>query len=241
MIGGDPFVFIISAVFLIPAVVIAIPAHELGHAVAAHLMGDPTARNRGFLKLQPRLFFEPYGLLAAFLLRAAWGAPAPVNEYRLAGTARKLAYAFGGPAANLLMAIGFGLLSRYLIFGLAIPAAPSTMTQPPLSYLSTIVYAIYFLNLSTMAFNLLPVPGLDGWRVLEAIFRTRNPKFFYAASVNRQQIWMVCFLIIFVGSFFAGNLLNVVMSPLYAPPAHVIFGLCTGYPGLDPCPPSAGF
>lgn len=238
---GDPFLFIISSVFLIPAVLIAIPVHEVGHVLAATWLGDPTARNRGFLRFEPRLFFNAYGVLAAFLARVAWGEPAPVNEYRLAGTGRKLGYALGGPAANLLAGALFGLAVRYLLLPAGGGANPLTFKQPPLDLLTTFLYAIAFLNLSTFAFQLLPIPGLDGWRVLEAIFRARYPKFFFNANGNRQQIWMVCVLVIFVGSFFAGNLLNVALFPFYAPAARAIFGICTGYPGLTPCPPSGSF
>ena len=238
---GDPFVFVISAVFLIPAVLVAIPAHELGHALAATWMGDPTAKNRGFLRLEPRLFFEPYGLLAAFLARVAWGAPVPVNEYRLTGVGRKLAYALGGPVANLLLGAVFGLIVRFGLLPTGSGANPTTFSQPPLNILTTFVYAVAFLNLSTFAFQLLPIPGLDGWRILEAIFRSRYPKFFFQASGNRQQIWMICVIVVFIGSFFAGNLLDVALFPFYAPASHAVFGICTGYPGLTPCPRSGGF
>ena len=235
MLGGDPFVFVVSAVFLIPAVLVAIPAHELAHGFAALWMGDPTGKNRGFLKLQPKLFFEPYGLLTAFLARVAWGAPVPINEYRLQGAGRKLAYALAGPAANLVLAAVFGVALRAIVRSGAIPN-PTTLAQPPLSLVSTVVFALFFMNLSTFAFNLLPIPGLDGWRVLEALLRGRYPKFFFDASMRRQQIWMVCVLIVFVGSFFAGNLLAVAISPFYAPASSLILGGCIGYPGLTPCP-----
>ncbi|HEX6548629.1 MAG TPA: site-2 protease family protein [Candidatus Dormibacteraeota bacterium] len=239
---GDPFAFLVSCLFLIPAAVIAIPVHELGHAAAAHLMGDPTPRNRGFLRFNPRLFIETYGLLAVFLLRTGWGAPVPVNEYRLTGTGRKVAYALAGPAANLLVAVLFGVGVRVLA-GMGYLPLTVSLLQGPMGYLATIVYAVFFLNLSFFAFNLLPIPGLDGWRVLEALFRHRNARFFFEANSRRREIWMVCALVIFVSSFLplGINLLAVVMLPFYAPASFGILGQCAGYPGLNPCPLSGHF
>jgi Zn-dependent protease len=238
---GDPYVFLLTTVFLIPAACIAIPAHELGHALVAQLQGDPTARNRGFFKLDPRPYFNVYGLLAIILARVGWGEPVPINEYRLRGVGGRLAYAFGGPAANLILAVVFGILLR-IIFPIA-PFLPSTLHQPSaLSFLTFVVYATFFLNLSVMAFNLLPIPGLDGWRVLEALFRSRNPRFFFDVWSRRQTIWALCAIVLFISSFLGINLLNVVLLPFYAPPATLIFGQCIGYPpAFYPCPASGRF
>src|SRR6266487_72580 len=183
MLGGDPVIFLVGSIFLIPALLVAIPAHELGHAVAAVMMGDPSPRNRGYFRRQPRVFFNVYGVIAAFLANVTWGSPVPVNEYRLDGIGRKVAYALGGPLANLVVAIVFGVLLRLLAAtgGLA---NPTTFRQDPLGLAATICYGIFFLNLSTFAFQLLPVPGLDGWRVVEALFRSRNPRFFFNVAAN---------------------------------------------------------
>lgn len=238
MIGGDPFVFLASALWLVPAALIAIPVHELGHALAAYAQGDRSVRNRGYLSVaNPRLFFEPYGLIAVFLARTGWGQPAPINEYRLRGLPGRLAYALAGPLASLLLAAVFGVLVRVLAAGGLLPF-PGQFVMPVPDYLATIVYAIFFLNLSVFAFNLLPLPGLDGWRVVEALFRARNPRFFFEANSRRREVWMVFVLVIVVGSILPGvpNLLAVVMLPFYAPASLLILGTCLGYPGLSPCP-----
>ena len=237
MIGGDPTVFLASTLWLIPAALIAIPVHELGHALAAYLQGDRSVRNRGYLGVSHlRSFFEPYGLLAVFLARTGWGRPAPINEYRLRGVPGRLAYALAGPLASLLVAAGFGVLARVLAFNGLLPFPGSFVMAAP-DYLATIVYAIFFLNLSVFAFNLLPLPGLDGWRVVEALFRSRNPKFFFEADSRRREVWMVFALVIVVSSILPGvpNLLQLVLLPFYAPASFLILGACLGYPGLIPC------
>jgi Zn-dependent protease len=110
------------------------------------------------------------------------------------------------------------------------------------SLLGAALYAIVFLNLSIFAFQLLPIPGLDGWAVIEAIFRNRNPRFFFEVNSRRQQIWVGCIVVIFLFQIFQGaSLLNVVMTPFYLPASLISLGGCSGYAipgfiGLRPCP-----
>jgi len=232
---GDPLVFLVSSIFLIPAALLAIPVHELGHGYAALAEGDPTPRNRGFLRPDPRLYIEPYGLLAVFLANVGWGAPAPINEYRLRGLWGKIAYALAGPVANLILAAIAGIALRQTLAAGGLFRVDSII-QSPLGYASFVLYAIFFLNLSMFAFNLLPLPGLDGWRVLEALFMRRNPRFFFNANTRRREIWMVSILVVFVGSFFAHvSILGIVMAPFFQPFSTLIFGTCIGYPALLPC------
>lgn len=241
MFGGDPFIFLIGCVFLIPAILIAIPAHELGHALVAYVMGDHSPRNRGFFRPDPRLFLDPYGVVAVFLANVGWGHRVPINEYRLRGLTGHLAYALGGPAANLVLAVVFGALVR-LLLALGAPPILTTLAQPPLSLLATVVYAVFFLNLAIFAFQLLPVPGLDGWRVVEALFRSRNPRFFFTVSANVQTIWIVAALIVFFGPFLLHfSVLNAVVAIFFQPVSTAILGTCARYVALQPCLLSGGF
>ena len=233
----NPFQFLAAALFLVPGVAIAIPAHELAHGLAAYWMGDQSVRNRRLLSLrQPERFFSLWGLAMMVFWKVGWGNRIPVNEYRRQSLAQKLGYDLAGPAANLLLAAIFGLAVRPLIawvdFG--------TVVLPPLGYLATILYAAYFANLSIFAFNLLPVPGFDGWKVLEDLFRRRWPAFFTDVGFRTLQIQQFLIIGLFIAQFFAGNLLNVLLLPFYAPAATVILGGCSGYYGLVPCLPSAG-
>ncbi len=239
---GDPVVFLIGTIFLIPAIFIAIPAHELGHGIAAHLCGDPSPRNRGFLRPRPMLFVNVYGVLAAILINVGFGSPIPVNEYRLQGPLRKLAYALGGPLANLLLAILFGLLLRTLLKNGAVVPAFTIRIAAPLDYAATLVYAIYFLNLSTFAFQLLPVPGLDGWRVLDALFRGSNPRFFFNVAAHQQTIWIACFALVFFGPLLLGfSVLGTAVGLLFQPASYLIIGQCIPYTTLFPCLPSGRY
>ena len=135
---NNPIAFLIGSLFLIPAILIAIPVHELGHGIAAHFAGDPSPRNRGYLAFRPRLFINIYGVLLAFLANVSFGTPIPVNEYRLQGVGRKLLHALGGPAANLLVAIVFGIAVRALEAAGGFPSF-ATQIQPPIVYVTQLV------------------------------------------------------------------------------------------------------
>ncbi|HXN91963.1 MAG TPA: site-2 protease family protein [Candidatus Sulfotelmatobacter sp.] len=228
--------FILGVLALVPALFIAIPVHEMGHAAAAYLLGDRSVRYFGYFSPDPRRYIDPLGALAVFLVLVGWGRKVSVQSGRINTTRQKVLFELGGPAANLLVAIGFGLLLRAMgRFGLF----PGFELGP--GFLWACIYAIWFLNLSIFAFQLLPIPGLDGWGIIEAIFQRRNPRFFFDVHVRRREVWAGCFIVLFVFSFLQRvNLLDYVMTPFYQPASLISLGQCSGYGipgllGLSPC------
>ena len=221
---------------LVPALLIAIPLHEMGHAAAAYLLGDRSVRYFGYFTWNPRRFIDPLGVIAVFIALVGWGKKVPVQPNRISTMGQKVLYELGGPAANLAAGLVFGVLLRFLVAaGVPIPAIGS-----PLEIAAYLVYAIWFLNLSIFAFQLLPIPGLDGWDIVEALFRNRNPRFFFSVSTRRREIWIGAIIVIFIGSVFRVPVLSLVMSPFYTPASLISLGICTGYgvPGfnqLSPC------
>jgi len=230
--------FLVAALMLVPALVIAIPAHELGHAVAAYFLGDRSVRYFGYFDLSPsklRRLFDPLGLIAVFIALVGWGRKVPVQPNRISSTGQKVLYELGGPAANLLVALLLGVILRFLIHNGGIATVTSVG-----GLLTYALYAIWFLNVSIFAFQLLPVPGLDGWAIVEALFKDRNPRFFFTVSTRRREIWIGVILVIFIGSVFRVPVLSVVMSPFYTPASLISLGTCIGYGvpnfnGLAPC------
>ena len=220
---------------LVPALLIAIPVHEMGHAAAAYFQGDRSVRYFGYFTWNPRRFLDPLGVIAVFIALVGWGKKVPVQPNRISSMRQKILYELGGPAANLIAAAVVGVVLRVLH-----GAGAQVSIGSPLDIVTYLLYAIWFLNLSIFAFQLLPVPGLDGWDIVEALFRNRNPRFFYNVSARRQQIWIGAIVVIFIGSVFRVPVLSVVMSPFYTPASLISLGECTGYgvPGfnaLSPC------
>jgi Zn-dependent protease len=232
---GDPVTFLVWSVYLIPAALIAIPAHEIGHALGAYYLGDRSVRYWGYLKPQFRRYIDPYGLIAVFLANVGWGRPAPIQDGKIGytGGGRAL-YRLAGPLANLAIAVVFGLALRVLVLS---GIRPAPLVADPLRLLCFLVFAIYFLNLAIFAFQLLPVPGLDGWEILAALLRRRSPAFFTRAEMNRQTIWIICAVAIFFGPFLLHfSVLGAVVGIFFEPASLLILGQCVTYVSLPPCP-----
>jgi Zn-dependent protease len=231
--------FVLAALVLVPALLVAIPVHEMGHAAAAYFQGDRSVRYFGYFTLDPRRFLDPLGVIAVFIALVGWGRRVPVQPNRISSVRQRLVHELGGPAANLLVAVVLGVLWRFLTAS----GLPSTFTLSA-GLIGAILYAIIFLNLSIFAFQLLPIPGLDGWDIVETLFRSRNPRFFYNVQARRRDIWIGLFVIFFLFQLFQGaNLLALVMSPFYTPASLISLGQCNGYAipglaGLRPCLPS---
>ena len=228
-------IFLVSALMLVPALLIAIPLHEMGHAAAAYLLGDRSVRYFGYFTWNPRRFLDPLGVIAVFIALVGWGKKVPVQPNRISTMGQKVLYELGGPAASLLAAVVVGVILRVLRNAGAEPSISS-----PLDIVTYLLYAIWFLNVSIFAFQLLPIPGLDGWDIVEALFRSRNPRFFFNVSTRRREIWIGAIFVIFIGSVFRVPVLSVVMSPFYTPASLISLGICTGYGvpnfnGLSPC------
>ena len=230
------FAFVVGALLLVPALLIAIPVHEMGHAVAAYLLGDRSVRYFGYFSVDPRKFLDPLGVIAVFIALVGWGRRVPVQSNRITTPMQKILFELGGPAANLAVAIVFGIILRLLV---AVGLVP--VIEPSANLVAAAVYVIVFLNLSLFAFQLLPIPGLDGWNIIEPIFRRRNPRFFDDVSARRREIWVGCVVVLFLFQLFQGqSLLSLVMTPFYEPASLISMGTCGGYGipgfvGLVPC------
>src|SRR5260370_31428520 len=129
---------------LVPALLIAVPLPEMGHAATAYLLGDRSVRYFGYFTWNPRRFIDPLGVIAVFIALVGWGKKVPVQPNRINTMGQKVLFELGGPAANLLAALVFGEMLRLLLnAGVHVPAIAS-----PLEISAYLVKALWFLNLS---------------------------------------------------------------------------------------------
>jgi len=162
---------VVSLLLFVPAIVL----HEVAHGYVSYRLGDPTAQSRGRLSLNPLKHIDPFGTVLLPLLLAASGLPVfgyakpvPINpnyyrDYRKGMLLSGLA----GPAANLVLAIAAGLGFRAVASGLGI--AGGSVTEGVFtagSWVATVLFMFAYINLVLMFFNLIPIPPLDGSRVL---------------------------------------------------------------------------
>lgn len=161
---GFDFNYILSIILCLIPSLLCITLHELSHGVAAHLLGDDTAKNAGRLTLNPLKHLDLMGLLMLLMFHVGWAKPVPVNMYRFKNPKRGMALtALAGPASNVLIALVFMLLQGFLF----IPLRKSSLGYFLLQMISYTAY----LSLGLAVFNLLPVPPLDGSKVLFSVIK----------------------------------------------------------------------
>lgn len=155
----DPLILIVSIIILIMSVVI----HELSHGYTAELLGDPTPRLQGRLTLNPLKHLDLFGSLIVPLITSiagftfGWAKPVQWNPYNVKNKRwGELLIAIAGPASNILVAVIFGLIIRIFAESLSMPFIQ----------ISSYIIAI---NIVLAVFNLIPLPPLDGSKVLFSI------------------------------------------------------------------------
>jgi Zn-dependent protease len=157
---------------------VGLPVHEFSHALAAYRLGDGTAKLFGRLTLNPIAHFDPVGgtLLALTFIGSAatgnalgfgWAKPTPVNPMNLQGGRRSEAIvAAAGPVSNLVLAIAGAIPFRFLLANPQLAASDSMLYQ--------VLFLFIQINLLLMIFNLIPIPPLDGSKVLFAFLDRRT-------------------------------------------------------------------
>jgi len=192
---------------IIPAL-ICITVHELAHGFTAYKLGDTTAKDMGRLTLNPIRHIDPLGLLMMLIVRFGWAKPVPVNMYNFKHPKWYMAItAIAGPVSNILLAIIF-----MFIMGLVItPLGGSVVYYHGMPFpdfetagAGEIIYRILefamFLNLALAVFNMLPIPPLDGSKVLAAFL----PDKIYIKWIRLERYGMVVILALMAMQLFLG-------------------------------------
>jgi Zn-dependent protease len=144
-------------IFAVPSILIASTIHEYAHGLVAFKLGDPTAKAEGRLTLNPLSHIDPIGALSMVIFRFGWSKPVPINENnfekRELGTAIT---ALAGPVSNLLVT--------------CLLAIVNLISKPDLSsILGNFILTFAVVNLALAFFNVIPIPPLDGHKIVRAI------------------------------------------------------------------------
>jgi Zn-dependent protease len=153
-----------QTLLLIPPLLFALTIHELSHGYTAYRLGDPTAKNAGRLTFNPLAHLDLMGTLCIILTAfIGWAKPVPVDPRNFRHPLRGMAIvAAAGPMANFLASALSALVLRVAIKSGAVDSLPESVAMPLMSML----FICFSLNLGLGLFNLLPIPPLDGFRVI---------------------------------------------------------------------------
>jgi Zn-dependent protease len=150
-------------ILLAPPFLLALTFHELAHGYVAWRLGDPTAKNAGRLTMNPLKHLDPLGVIAFVIMKIGWAKPVPIDpRYFKDPQKGMLLVALAGPGANVLLAIASAVLVQVLI---RVPVLPMFILQP----LAGMLVASVWINIMLAVFNCLPIPPLDGSKVLMGI------------------------------------------------------------------------
>lgn len=181
---------IIELILSLPPLLLALTVHEYFHGYVAYKMGDPTAKFAGRLTFNPIKHIDPIGFIAFMIFRFGWAKPVPINPYNFHNYKKGIIYtSLAGPLSNFLLAFVFGILLRVLH-----PSLISINLSP--LWIMLQLGMIY--NLILCAFNLIPIPPLDGSKVLSNLLPSR-----YAYLENYLERYG---FILLIGLIFIDNL-----------------------------------
>lgn len=194
------------AIMLVPAL-LAIILHEVAHGYIAERFGDPTARLLGRLTLNPFKHLDPIGTIAIFIFGFGWARPVPVNPANFRRPRRDMIWvALAGPMTNLLLAVLSALLLRGLsLFDQSSFGVSHAYTQFATPVKMMVGFSLY-INILLGVFNLIPLPPLDGGRILTGILPERQ-----AALVGRLEPFgfvLILFLVFFT------DVWSLVLAPI---------------------------
>jgi Zn-dependent protease len=183
--------------FAIPSILIASTVHEYAHAWAAMKLGDPTAKAAGRLTLNPLSHIDPIGAISMLIFKFGWSKPVPINEYNFERRERDTALvSLAGPVSNILL--------------LLLAAGINALLKPsPESWIYTLLTTFAMINCVLAVFNLIPIPPLDGHKIVRAIIPKGKLRYYWE---KLESYYYIPLLLLLLPIFPFGSIASVILG-----------------------------
>lgn len=212
---------LLGLLYTIPGVLIAITFHEFAHAKVADMLGDDTPRREGRISLNPLAHIDPIGFIMLLFAGFGWGKPVNVNprNYNRDISMEKAdaIVSIAGPAMNMILAVVFTAI-YFIIYKIA---GKIVLTNTVLSIIMVMIKYTITINIGLGIFNLIPLPPLDGSKVIKP-FLTYNAKQWFE---DNERIFYIIFVVLWITGI-AGTIISPIINVVYNGIfnlAHIIF------------------
>lgn len=177
---------LIQLLVSVPAVLLCLSVHEACHGYMAYALGDPTAKHAGRLTLDPIRHLDPIGTICLLFFHVGWAKPVPVNPGNFKHPRRDIALvSLAGPVSNFLLA----LVALFLYYPLRLAESSIVMT------IALMLYMVAVMSIGLGVFNLIPVPPLDGSKILLS-FLPRKYEWKFAQYQQYIQFGLLILLVL---------------------------------------------
>ena len=192
--GGSFINVIVYILSTLLTIFLVLPLHECAHGFIAHKLGDDTAKREGRRTLNPLVHIDYIGAALMLLVGFGWAKPVPVNSRYFKDPKKGMALtALAGPVSNLLAAIVAGLIRNGFLALIAKEVLP---WNDFMMYVLMFFQFLVYINIGLAVFNFLPVPPLDGSKILMAFL---PDKYIFWIAQREQMISMILFVVIMMG------------------------------------------
>lgn len=198
---------LLSLLLTIPGVLVAITFHEYAHGFVAEKLGDDTPRNQGRLSLNPLAHLDPIGVIMLIFAHIGWGKPVQINPNnftrKISARTGEAIVALAGPLINFILAFLFAII----YYAIATFATSFAFTTTVGNIIMTMVQYTVIVNIGLGVFNLIPLPPLDGSKILMAFLPYNGKRWFE----EHTQLFYIIFLIIWITPL-SGMIISPIIS-----------------------------
>lgn len=197
----------LALLLTLPGIFIAITFHEFAHAYVAYKLGDQTPKMQGRINLNPLKHIDPIGFVFLIIAGFGWGKPVQIDSRNFNGkysiSKAEAIVSAAGPIANFIMAFVFIIIFHIMQVLIIKGIVPISQT---VYIIIAIIESTAFINVALGIFNLIPLPPLDGSKILMHFLPGKSKQWFY----NNQTIFYIIFLAIFITGFS-----RIIVTPIF--------------------------